>query len=65
MSKKLRLIEARKLMLDQDYKVGEAAFQVGYVSLSQFNCDYKKLFSHSPKEDIRKMKELIHESKNL
>ena len=42
MSKKLRLIEARKLMLDQDYKVGEAAFQVGYVSLSQFNRDYKK-----------------------
>lgn len=54
--KRLRLTEARKLMLEEDRNVTEASFDVGYESLSQFIRDYKKIFGKSPKEDILNIK---------
>lgn len=50
--KKLRLIEARKLMLRNGLSVTEASLEVGYESLSQFNRDYRQIFGETPKKDI-------------
>lgn len=50
--KRLRLTEARRLMLDQNKNVTEASAEVGYESLSQFIRDYRKMFGAAPKEDI-------------
>jgi len=51
--KRLRLTEARRLMLDEGKKATEAAFDVGYESLSQFTREYRKMFGSSPTEDIQ------------
>ncbi|HIZ55519.1 MAG TPA: AraC family transcriptional regulator [Firmicutes bacterium] len=51
--KRLRLTEARRLMLDESKNVTEASAEVGYESLSQFIRDYRKMFGRAPKEDIR------------
>ena len=50
--KRLRLTEARRLMLDEYKNVTEASAEVGYESLSQFIRDYRKMFGTAPKEDI-------------
>lgn len=50
--KRLRLTEARRLMLDEGKNATEAAFDVGYESLSQFTREYRKMFGHPPSEDI-------------
>lgn len=57
--KRLRLTEARRLMIDKNMSVTEAAFDVGYESVSQFIRDYRKMFKASPKEDIKKFSEMI------
>ena len=51
--KRLRLTEARRLMLDAGKTVTEAALEVGYESASQFTREYRKMFGSAPKEDIR------------
>lgn len=50
--KRLRLTEARRLMLDENQNVTEASMEVGYESVSQFTRDYRKMFGMNPKEDI-------------
>ena len=50
--KRLRLTEARRLMLDEGMNATEASLEVGYESVSQFTRDYRKMFGNSPKEDI-------------
>lgn len=50
--KRLRLTEARRLMLDENKNVTEASVSVGYESVSQFIRDYRKMFGAAPKEDI-------------
>lgn len=50
--KRLRLTEARRLMLDESKNVTETSVEVGYESLSQFIRDYRKMFGAAPKEDI-------------
>lgn len=50
--KRLRLTEARRLMLDEHKNVTEASVEVGYESLSQFIRDYRKMFGAPPREDI-------------
>lgn len=57
--KRLRLTEARRQMLDNNVCVTEAAMDVGYESVSQFNRDYKKMFHAAPKEDIQRLKEQL------
>ena len=51
--KRLRLTEARRLMLDEGKNTTEAALDVGYESLSQFTREYRKMFGSSPTEDIQ------------
>ncbi|MBD3894656.1 AraC family transcriptional regulator [Halomonas sp. ML-15] len=48
---RLRLIEARRLMLDEGSSASNAAFEVGYESVSQFNREYRRLFQSPPKRD--------------
>lgn len=50
--KRLRLTEARRLMLDESKNVTEASAEAGYESVSQFIRDYRKMFGSAPKEDI-------------
>ena len=50
--KRLRLTEARRLMLDEGKNATEAAFDVGYESVSQFTREYRKMFGSTPREDI-------------
>ena len=53
--KMLRLTEARRLMLEEDYDAGAAAFQVGYESQSQFSREYRRLFGVPPLRDIKSL----------
>lgn len=50
--KKLRLDEARRIMLFEGLDVSTACYQVGYESPSQFSREYSRLFGRSPKADI-------------
>lgn len=54
--KRLRLTEARRLMLDENKNATEAALDVGYESLSQFTREYKKMFGAAPREDAKRLK---------
>jgi AraC-like DNA-binding protein len=49
--KRLRLIEARRLMLDEGYSATSAALDVGYESVSQFTREYGRMFKTPPKRD--------------
>ncbi len=51
--KLLRLHEARRLLLTENRAVGDAGFQVGYQSPSQFTKDYRRYFGNTPRDDIR------------
>jgi len=51
--KKLRLCEARKLILE-GFDVTSVAYQVGYESLSHFSKDYKSFFGVLPSQVLRR-----------
>lgn len=57
--KRLRLNEARKLMLTERMDAASAAFRVGYESASQFNREYRRQFGLPPLQDIKKIQETI------
>lgn len=54
--KELKLHEARRIMRNESMAVGEAAFRVGYESVTQFTREYKRLFGESPHRDVYKSK---------
>jgi AraC-like DNA-binding protein len=49
--KRLRLIEARRLMFVDLIDAADAAFTVGYESASQFSREYSRLFGAPPSKD--------------
>lgn len=51
--KRLRLIEARRLMLEQGLTATHTAYEVGYESVPQFTRDYRRLYGRPPKQDVR------------
>ncbi len=53
--KRLRLYEAQRLMLMEDYNATTACFQVGYSSQHQFNREYKKVFGEPPYNNVKKI----------
>jgi AraC-like DNA-binding protein len=59
--KKMRLNEARRLMLTEHLDASRAAFEVGYESPSQFSREYSRLFGAPPMKDI---KNLVHNAAN-
>ncbi|MFD9628158.1 AraC family transcriptional regulator [Peribacillus muralis] len=58
--KRLRLQEARHLLLSESIDATEAAFRVGYESPSQFSREYSRMFELPPKEDINRLKAKLY-----
>lgn len=56
--KRLRLQEARRLLLSEDVDVATAGFRVGYESPSQFGREYSRLFGAPPGRDLRRLRQL-------
>lgn len=52
--KRLRLLEARRLLVDNSANAETAAFRVGYQSVSQFSREYSRMFGLSPIRDVRR-----------
>ncbi len=53
--KRLRLQEARRLLLGGELNATDVAFRVGYNDSSHFSRDYKGLFGLPPKRDIDRL----------
>ena len=54
--KQLRLQEARRLMMGDDFDAARASYSVGYESPSQFSREYSRLFGAPPSRDIAELK---------
>lgn len=54
--KKMRLQDARQLMLNEDIDASSAAVRVGYESASQFSREYTRLFGAPPLRDIKRVR---------
>jgi len=54
--KRLRLQEARRLMLGEDLDAASAAYRVGYQDASHFNREYKSLFGVPPMRDVQRLR---------
>lgn len=63
--KRLRLGEARTLMLSEGYAVTQAAMAVGYESVTQFIREYKRLFGAPPKQNIKDLRETLSDRPGL
>ncbi|SDJ54164.1 AraC family transcriptional regulator [Aliiruegeria lutimaris] len=59
--KDIRLLEARRLIVESDQAVSSVAFDVGYESPAQFSRDYARKFGRPPRED-RKIERLALEA---
>ena len=60
--KRLRLQEARRLMLGEGLDAASAAYRVGYHDASYFNREYKSLFGLPPMRDMGRLREATRES---
>jgi len=60
--KRMRLNEARQLMLTEHMDAAAAAFQVGYESPSQFSREYSRQFGAPPLRDITNLREMLTEA---
>jgi transcriptional regulator GlxA family with amidase domain len=63
--KRLRLQEARRLMLSEGLDAASAAFRVGYHAAAYFNREYKNLFGLPPMRDVERIRETAGESFSL
>lgn len=57
--KKIRLQEARQLLMSTNNDAGTVSYLVGYESPSQFSREYSGLFGLPPKTEIKSMKKQI------
>ena len=57
--KRLRLQEARRLMLGEALDAASAAYRVGYQDASHFNREYKSIFGASPMRDVQRLREAV------
>jgi AraC-like DNA-binding protein len=46
-------------MMTENFDAGNAAFEVGYESPSQFSREYSRLFGTPPKRDIRNINQIV------
>jgi AraC-like DNA-binding protein len=56
--KRLRLEEARRMLLSGATSAEAVAYEVGYASASQFSREYGRLFGEPPRRDAGRMREL-------
>ncbi len=54
--KKLRLHEARRLMLSEGLEAATASYRVGYESPSHFSREYSRMFGAPPRTDVVKLR---------
>lgn len=54
--KRLRLQEARRLLLSERLDAASAAYRVGYNDASQFSREYKRLFGLPPIRDVQQLR---------
>ena len=54
--KRLRLQEARRLLLVEGLDAAQSAYRVGYNDASQFNREYKRLFGLPPLRDVERLR---------
>ena len=55
--KRMRLQEARHLMLAEDLDAASAGYRVGYSDASHFTREYKRLFGAPPMRDVERLRE--------
>lgn len=55
--KRLRLMEARNLILTGSGNVSSCAYKVGYESPSQFSREYLRMFGHTPGQELAQFEE--------
>jgi AraC-like DNA-binding protein len=58
--KRLRLQEARRLMLGEHLDAASAGYRVGYDDASHFNREYKSLFGLPPLRDVERLRGAAH-----
>ena len=58
--KRLRLLEARRMMLAEAVDASNAAYRVGYESPSQFSREYSRMFGAPPARDIESIRARAH-----
>ena len=63
--KRMRLQEARRLLLGEDLDAASAGFRVGYGDASHFTRDYKRLFGAPPMRDVERLREAATVSAGL
>lgn len=54
--KRLRLLEARRLIVDEGESAECSGYRVGYQRASQFSREYLRMFGNSPLRDARRVK---------
>jgi AraC-like DNA-binding protein len=54
--KRLRLQEARRLLVSETMSAEAVAYEVGYASASQFSREYVRLFGQPPRRDAERMR---------
>jgi AraC-like DNA-binding protein len=54
--KRLRLIEARQMLIAGSVNASNAAYSVGYESASQFSREYSRAFGAPPAADIERLR---------
>lgn len=55
--KKIRLEEAKQMLINQNLDAAHVAFEVGYESPSQFSREYSRMFGMSPKAHVNLLKD--------
>ena len=55
--KRLRLQEARRLMLGENLDAASAAYRVGYNDAAHFNREYKSVFGNPPMRDVQQLRD--------
>ncbi len=53
--KRVRLREARRLMVEEGFDAASAAYAVGYASTSQFSREYRRAYALPPKKDVARL----------
>jgi AraC-like DNA-binding protein len=59
--KRMRLQEARRLMLVEGLDAAGAGHRVGYGDVSHFTREYKRLFGAPPARDVERLREAARE----
>ena len=57
--KRLRLEEARRLLLSEAASAESVAYEVGYASASQFSREYARLFGQPPRRDAERARAAV------